>query len=120
MYCLDSNPTLVECVFEGNAASVTGGQGGGIYCESSTPHLHDCEFIDNEAPVGAGMSIVSALPVIEDCLFDGNAEESCCSLLEISVGSRRLFTHPSSGRGKSFGIGLVDRDEIAKDCSEHQ
>jgi hypothetical protein len=67
----ESDPTLVECTFAGNIASVSGG---GMLNHDSGPSLTDCVFRGNTAGYhGGGMyNNAHADPVLANCLFAAN------------------------------------------------
>ena len=75
IYCEgSSSPTITECVIRYN---IVYGKGGGIYCESSSPTIIDCDFIGNRATIGTdstggGIHCESASPTISRCTFTGN------------------------------------------------
>jgi phosphotriesterase-related protein len=70
MYNQDSNPTLINCTFNGNTSSY----GGGIFNSyNSSPILTDCNFSENLAITGAGMhNFVECNPILTNCFFSGN------------------------------------------------
>jgi hypothetical protein len=92
MLVMNSDPTVVACVFLGNAAysdcsyddgesssregpDVWGtGIGGGMYNEDSNPILLCCTFTGNSANfAGGGMyNNVNSNPTVTDCTFSGN------------------------------------------------
>lgn len=71
IYCINSNPTLVRCVLEGNWAKYAGG---GLCNSRGKPTLTDCVFADNWAYYGGGgmqnNSMGSA--TLRDCTFHKN------------------------------------------------
>ncbi len=71
LYCLDSSPELMGCVFENNVVSGIG-PGGAIYLESSSPVLTMCDFYDNSGSNGGGVCCNSASPDLHYCVFAGN------------------------------------------------
>jgi predicted outer membrane repeat protein len=66
-----AQPTLTNCIFIGNSASL----GGGAFNESS-PILVNCIFIDNSADAGGGMynsaDEPDCNPVLTACIFQSN------------------------------------------------
>ncbi|MHC4116632.1 MAG: C10 family peptidase [Planctomycetota bacterium] len=73
VYCSDcAGPTIVNCVFRGNRASL----GGGVYSESS-PTLTNCTFSDNSADGGGGLynngDTFECTPILIDCTFRANS-----------------------------------------------
>ena len=103
VYCVGSSPTIANCVFEGNSASVTGGAmlivansspavincvfdgnsahdlsgsgGGAVYCEQfSAPVFTSCTFTDNTADQNGGaICTFFAQPTFDTCTFIGNS-----------------------------------------------
>ena len=73
IYCLNSGPTITDCVFSGN--SVTN-KGGAIYCyQDSSPTLTNCIFIGNSAisAGGAVFCLTNSSPTVSNCVFSGNS-----------------------------------------------
>lgn len=63
-----SSPRLIDCLFSENTAA----QGGGLHVHEATPHLTNCLFIRNSADRGGGLACFAASPVVRDCTFDRN------------------------------------------------
>jgi len=97
MYNENSSPTVIDCVFSGNYATLGGGiynfnsspiisncifsgntsqRGGGIYNLGGTPYISDCIFVDNvrtgEGEEGGGIYNAASSPVITNCIFSNN------------------------------------------------
>ena len=98
IYCENSSPTLENCTFSGNTASLAGGgmscywnahptltsctfsddtasfAGGGMFCYwNADPTLTDCAFSGNSSGEGGGMTcMVGCFPTLTDCTFSGN------------------------------------------------
>ncbi|MCH8823854.1 MAG: hypothetical protein IH984_10140 [Planctomycetes bacterium] len=75
IFCIDSSPTIVNCVFEDSGVGPGPGFGGAICCASnSNPVIIDCTFINNWTDIGGGAIACadSSTPTIINCLFDGN------------------------------------------------
>lgn len=69
MYNISSNPTISNCSFIGNLASL----GGGMYNESSNPTINNCSYISNSVSnSGGGIYTDSGNPFLSNCLFIGN------------------------------------------------
>jgi len=70
-----SSPTVLNCVFTGNAATA----GGGMDNEnSSSPTITNCTFSNNTARFwgGGGMSnSVNSSPMVTNCTFSGNSAD---------------------------------------------
>ena len=68
IYLRNSNTTLTNCTFENNSAS----DGGGMYNFNSSLSLENCTFTNNTADVGGGMYNYQSNPTLTDCIFTGN------------------------------------------------
>lgn len=68
-----ASPTIINCVFHENEASV----GGGIYMNNAGPRLINCQFENNSADAGGAIYSFSegtgCNPVLENCLFRNNS-----------------------------------------------
>ena len=71
MFNYFSSPTVIDCTFENNSAL---DRGGAIYNSHSAPYLRGCTFRDNLASNGSGAAFWSenGAPVIIDCAFIEN------------------------------------------------
>jgi hypothetical protein len=72
----NSSPTVTDCVFEGNSAhDVSGSGGGAVYCEQfSGPVFTRCAFEGNTADLNGGaVCVFFANPIFDTCMFDGNS-----------------------------------------------
>ncbi|MEJ2704910.1 MAG: C10 family peptidase, partial [Sedimentisphaerales bacterium] len=73
IYCEDcAGPTVMNCVFEQNAASI----GGAIFNENAGPTLTNCTFNDNSAQAGGAIyshgELGACSPVLTSCIFSAN------------------------------------------------
>ena len=76
--CVDSSPTIINCVFYQNTAR--DGDGAGIYCDGgSSAVISGCVFSENEARPnyyghahGGGIYCQNSTLVITNCTFTGN------------------------------------------------
>lgn len=68
IYCSYSSPTIKNCIFRNNSATL----GGGIFSANSSPVLIDCTFADNSAASGGGIWNSSGSPQLTNCMFDSN------------------------------------------------
>jgi hypothetical protein len=79
VYCENSSPTLINCIFSENESdqiSLGYGNGGGMYCENSSSILINCTFSNNATGIlvadGGGMYCVSSSLTLNGCSFIGN------------------------------------------------
>ncbi|MHC4157838.1 MAG: right-handed parallel beta-helix repeat-containing protein [Planctomycetota bacterium] len=66
--CLNSSPTIRQCVIRGNLAGV----GGGIYCGRSESIISDCVITGNSARYGGGIRLNLCQSEINNCLITDN------------------------------------------------
>jgi len=72
MYNNKSSPTVSNCIFSGNSASLHGG--GMANYSSSSPTVSNCTFSENTANThGGGMFNNHSSPTVTDCTFSGNS-----------------------------------------------
>lgn len=72
----NSSPTVTDCVFEENTAHDASGSGGGaIYCEQfSNPVFTSCRFEGNTTDLNGGaVCVFFASPTFDTCMFVGNS-----------------------------------------------
>ena len=69
---VDSSPTLTNCTFKGNLSSQSGG---GMQNIASAPTLTDLVFINNSARYGGGLYNHYSSPVLTNVAFIGNEAE---------------------------------------------
>ena len=76
VYCLDSSPTITNCVFEECASGPSvSGLGGAICCAgNSSPVITDCIFTNNWTEFGGGAIACTdtSAPIIIGCELTGN------------------------------------------------
>jgi len=77
IYCVNSSPTITNCIISGNYAESHDGElsyGGGIYCENSSPIINNCIIGGNDGGKrGGGLYCQSnSSPVITNCIITGN------------------------------------------------
>ena len=76
IYCLDSKPTIANCIITKNAAVSSAGDGGGIYCSSSAV-ITNCIISENRTSAewgGAGGGIyIKSSPIISYCSILNNS-----------------------------------------------
>ena len=75
MHNLSSSPTVANCTFTGNSASLRGG--GMDNNSSSSPNVTNCTFSGNSATgIGGGMAIsFNSSPTVTHCTFCDNSPE---------------------------------------------
>jgi hypothetical protein len=71
MYNYGNSPTVTNCAFSGNTATVSG-VGGGMHNFDSSPVVTDCTFNGNAAEYGGGMSNWYGNSAVTNCTFNGN------------------------------------------------
>jgi len=74
IYCLDSNPTIKNClIYQNNAETY----GGGIFCYWSDPLIFNCVLRNNSAGLnGGGIEAWYANPTVKNCLLIDNHADS--------------------------------------------
>jgi hypothetical protein len=100
MFNQDSNPTLINCTFNGNAS----GSGGGMYNQNGNPTLTDCTFNGNASYYGGGMYNQNGNPTLTDCTFDGNASYYSGGMYNQN-GNPNLTNCTFNGNSSWFGCG---------------
>ena len=68
MFCENSSPTIINCVFEANSSTY----GGGLSCQEGNPTLTNCVFRANVAAEGGGLRCFLSSPILNNCLFQKN------------------------------------------------
>ncbi|MHC4498099.1 MAG: right-handed parallel beta-helix repeat-containing protein, partial [Planctomycetota bacterium] len=71
IYCNNSSPTIINCVFLNNSAP----WGGAIRNWNSSPKVSNCTFSENAATFGAGISNYNGTPSVTNCTFIQNRAE---------------------------------------------
>lgn len=106
-----SGPTIMNCIFEQNAAGL---QGGAIYVNEGVPRIRSSLFRDNWSPVeGGAIHVESSVPRIEGNVFVGNRSEFAGGALSL-VGAHEGYGAPvvtqnyfSSNSAQGSGGGAV-------------
>ena len=80
MYCLNSAPTIRNCIFENNKANEPGdprsSYGGGLYCDNASPTLITCTFYNNYANNGGGIHCDESCSLtVTGCTFLENGND---------------------------------------------
>jgi len=108
--CVNANPHVVDCVFEGNSVQ---GLGGAVYLESSPTSAFDrCTFTGNYATQGGGVALnTNCNPILTDCLFSENGAMVNGGAAMISLVCFPQFTNCTfSGNSASGSSGLFVAD----------
>ncbi len=66
--CINSSPTIRQCIIRSNLAGV----GGGIYCGESESIISKCEITGNSARYGGGIRLHTCQSEINNCLITDN------------------------------------------------
>jgi parallel beta-helix repeat protein len=109
MYNYESNPSVTNCIFTGNAAVYCGG---GMYNERSSPKMTQCTFMDNTANEGGGMGNEYARgpygPSVTDCNFINNTADWGGGMY--NYGSDPIVTNCtfSNNTAMSYGGGIYN------------
>ena len=84
-----SSPTVINCTFSGNTGTTWGG---GMYNTNSSPTVTGCKFIGNGAGLGGGFySRISGNPTVTNCSFSGNtAGDEGGGVLNVSTSNLTL------------------------------
>lgn len=108
MYLEDgSSPTLVNCTFSDNSASM----GGGILNMDSSPILINCSFSGNSGTYfGGAIYCFSGSPVLTNCILWGDTPE------EILILSGDPVITYSNIQGGFTGEGNIDEDPLFADA----
>ncbi|MDB4484503.1 hypothetical protein N9044_01790, partial [bacterium] len=107
MRCNSASPTLNNCSFKGNNASL----GGGIYSSSSSLTLHNCSFRDNFADSSGGTiyNTSNSSPALNNCTFEGNSTSDVGgAIYNTSNSSPTLSNCSFQGNSASFGGGIFN------------
>ncbi|MCZ6652628.1 MAG: right-handed parallel beta-helix repeat-containing protein [Planctomycetota bacterium] len=96
----NSNPTVINCTFSGNAAVYAGG---GMHNQSSSPIVTDCTFDGNTANAGGGMYNFDGNPTVTNCTFSGNTANLGGGME--NNGSSPTVTNCSFSRNSASGFG---------------
>ncbi|MBN4058947.1 right-handed parallel beta-helix repeat-containing protein, partial [bacterium AH-315-J04] len=70
IHCQNTSPTISNCVFSGNSATIGGG---GMYNSlGASPLITNCSFTNNTANNGGGMFNSQSYPTVINCKFTTN------------------------------------------------
>jgi hypothetical protein len=108
MLCLNSSPTVRDCIFMGNAAVV-----GGALCNAGgSPTIANCAFMDNSAS-GDGAAVFNDAnsPTLINCLFMGNTAGGNGGAISNRDASPRLVNCTFSRNTAVAGGGMAGQDD---------
>jgi hypothetical protein len=107
LYTANGNPSVTNCVFSGNTATV---EGGGLYTASGNPSVTNCVFSGNASyAYGGGLHIHSGNPSVTNCVFSGNAATvEGGGVYNDSQSAPKLTNCTFSGNSAGAGGGLCD------------
>ena len=115
--CMESSPTIADCVFSGNNAN----RGGGIFCESASPTVTGCVFSGNVVEYAGGIYCNSSSPLISGCTFDGNTALYHAGAISCYVDSRPTITGCLiTGNQTDYdagGIDITNSSPIITNCT---
>ncbi len=104
----NSNPTITNCTFSNNIADANGG--GMFNYDNSSPTVTNCIFYFNDADYGGGMSNVGSSPTVTNCSFSENMSFSGGGMS--NVGSSPTVTNCSFSENMSFsGDGMSNESD---------
>jgi len=67
IYCMNSSPHIINCVFTDNQANVSGAH---VWCKSSSPVFENCTFVRGSADAGGAFFIsANSSPVVSNCIL---------------------------------------------------
>ena len=117
IYINDSNPTVTNCIFAGNAAN----QGGAMFVKDSSANVDNCSFISNSTQEeGGAMYNYHSAATISSCTFAQNISGSnggaVYNLRGTQAFNNCIFTENSSGKS---GGGMYNLENILhiEECS---
>ncbi len=100
IFCMNSAPTIVNCVLRNNTAQ----RGAGIFAQNANPAVTNCTIAANTASVAGGglFSSGSPSPIVTNCILWGNTTHQV-----IFEGDAPLITY-SNIQGGYSGIGNIN------------
>lgn len=110
IWCIYSDPTIVNCRFSSNIASDAGG---GLYCFESSPRVSNCTFIANTADWGGGIYCKQSKLAIGNCTFTRNTADwggaiYCTSGSDLIVSNCILWGNIASKGGTEITLRSAD------------
>lgn len=116
---VDGSPTIENCTFIENAASV----GGAVGCTGATasPSFRNCAFIDNEAVQSAGLDFyLAGSTSIESCRFINNRATIAAAInsyhSEGLVVRNSIFDSNATSQPNSEIIRVLSSDPVFENC----
>ena len=114
----DSNPMLIDCSFHMNSVYW---HGGGMYNkDNSNPNLTNCTFNENWADYGGGISNDFSSPTVNNCTFSGNTVDWDGGGMYNSYSSPTLFNCIFIGNSGYNGGGMenfIRSSPALNDCT---
>jgi len=119
VFCDESSPRIVNCVFRNNYAYPYG-YGGAINCSYlAAPTIIRCVFSNNKAQTkGGGIYAFHASPTIRNCVFTGNYAENgggICGFNADVIADSCTFSSNTASRGGA-GLCLINSSGEIKNC----
>jgi hypothetical protein len=106
IWCIYSNPTIINCRFSRNVATDAGG---GLYCYKSNPAITNCTFTGNTADWGGGIYCEESGPTITNCTFTRNTADwggsiYCTSGSDLIIGNCILWGNMARKGGTELAL----------------
>ena len=122
IYCSQSSPTLMNCVFRGNKGTNDDSGGGAIYNHYCSPTVINCTFIENEAypsaAFGGAIHNDASSPTLTNCTFINNDTWSGGAIYNSNNSNPILtnctFTTNTASRGGA--VSSVNSSPTLVDC----
>jgi serine protease AprX len=111
IYCINSSPTIRNCVLVDNSADL----GGGMHNTNCSPVVTNCTFINNSAALfGGGIRNHTSSPRLDNCLLTGNSAQYGGGMQnENSSSNPTLINCTFSGNSaSSWGGGMINFGDL--------
>jgi len=112
VYCRDSAPRIVDCVFKSNSAQ---NFGGAIYGSQADPIVEGCRFEDNDAGFsGGGVCVHYGSPRIVSCTFTGNVVGTSGGAIFAESGTPLICDNVIDGNTaySTYAGGIMSRNNV--------